>query len=155
MKPQRGTKHQRGIAMKCHHAALSLGFLIGVLGTAPHANGGQARNPVNGPPLLPRPRVDKPAHTQITQHFNRSAICVKFRDGLSVRLRNGALTDFGTGALAPAQRLLAHVANGRWERSHRISEDKLDALRITAEKTLGKAVADLNLQFNLTPPEGC
>lgn len=106
-------------------------------------------------PSIPRPNVIKPTQTIVEPTRHRmDVIMVKFRDGLVVRLRGGALTDLGTGALDTASDILAAVATGRWQRSHSLAEQKLDELRQKAQQNLGRAIADLNLQFNLFLPEG-
>ncbi|MEE9297281.1 MAG: S8 family serine peptidase [Phycisphaerae bacterium] len=105
--------------------------------------------------LKPRAQVVKPARTQVDPNLFRSdVITVKFRDGLMVRLRDGTLSDMGTGALGGAEAVLAGVAQGRWERAHSLPEARLDQLRRTAQDNLGKTVADLNLQYNLRLPAG-
>ena len=105
--------------------------------------------------LIPRPEVIKPEKTQVDATcFRTDVITVKFQDGLMVRLREAQLTDLGTGALQGAEAALASVSDGRWQRTHSVTEEKLDELRQTAQDNLGKAVADLNLQFNLFLPEG-
>ncbi len=106
-------------------------------------------------PLLPRRNLIKPANTEVDETIHRTdVITVKFREPLLVRLREGSLTDFGTGALLGAEEVLAGAAQGRWERVHSVAEGKLDQWRLTAEANLGKAVADLNLYFNLYLPAG-
>lgn len=81
-------------------------------------------------------------------------ITVKFRDGLVVRLRNSALANLDSSTLRAAPDLPSGFAGGTWERAFNLPEEKLDALRLTAEANLGKEVADLNLQFNLVLPPG-
>jgi serine protease len=105
--------------------------------------------------LTPRPAVIKPQKTEVdAARFRTDVITVKFQDGLLVRLRAGQLTDLGTGALQGAEVVLASVSEGRWERPYAVAEEKLDEFRQTAQVNLGKAAADLNLQFNLFLPEG-
>jgi len=104
--------------------------------------------------LRPRPQLTKPAHTTLDHRFRDDVITVKFRDDLQIRLRNGALTDTGTGILQGAEDVLAAVAEGLWERSYTLPEAKLDELRQTAQDNLGKVVADPNLRFNLFLPGG-
>ena len=105
--------------------------------------------------LVSRPDVIKPVKTRVDNaRFRSNVITVKFRDGLLVRLRNGSLTDMDTGSLDGAEEVLASVAGGRWNRTHFLPEDKLDELRQTAQRNLGRAVADLNLQFTLFLPRG-
>lgn len=86
--------------------------------------------------------------------WSRTEISVKFRSGQSIRVRDGALTDLGTGALDGARGTLAHYAGGRWKRSHQVAEEELDRMRGIAERNLGRPLADLNLQFRLELPEG-
>ena len=84
--------------------------------------------------LRPRPTVIKPARTIVDDRFQKDMITVKFRDGLHVRLRNGALTDENTGALAWAANTLRSLTGGKWERTHSLPEDKLDQLRAIAQQ---------------------
>lgn len=103
----------------------------------------------------PRRAVVKPEHTTVDAGLYRTdVIMVKYRDGLQIRLRNDALTDFGTGALRGARGLLTEMSDGVWQRSHSLPEERLDQLRLTAERNLNKAVADLNLQYNFYLPAG-
>ena len=106
-------------------------------------------------PLQPRPPVIKPTRTIVNASIQQTdRIAIKFRDGLTVRLRNGTLTDLGSDSLNSAVGLLGTVENGTWERTYALPEAQLDHLRLTAETNLGRAVADLNLQFTLILPEG-
>ncbi len=106
-------------------------------------------------PLQPRAQISKPAQTHVDIARHRSdVITVKFRDGLLIRLRDGALTDMGTGNLAGAEAVLRGVVGGQWERVYSLPEAELDLLRETAQDNLGKVVADLNLEFFLVLPDG-
>ncbi len=49
--------------------------------------------------LTPRPPIRKPVNTIVDDRHETRFIYVKFHDGLTVRLREGELTDLGTGAL--------------------------------------------------------
>lgn len=104
--------------------------------------------------LRPRPAVIKPQHIELSPKDRRDVIQVKFRDGLNIRLRDGDLTDFGTGVLLAAQPALIAIETGRWQRITTAPEAQLDALRRTAEKTLGRAIADMNLEFHLFLSKG-
>ncbi len=105
--------------------------------------------------LIPRPRIDKPAKTEVNLMFHQAdVISVKFHDGLMIRARNGDITDFDTGALRDAQATLTGLDGGTWEPAHSLPADDLDQLRWTAQSNLGRAVADLNLQFNFILPPG-
>jgi hypothetical protein len=83
-------------------------------------------------------------------------IRVKFRDDLPIRLRDGQLTDAGSGtlnALAPfLDRLI--TAGATWRRQHSLPEATLAQLRQTAQTNLNRAVADLNTGFILRLPPG-
>lgn len=108
-----------------------------------------------GATLIPRPVIKKPVHTVVNESYHQTGkISVKFREGLLIRLREGTLTDFGTGALHGAQEVLAGVAGGTWRRLHSVAEAKLDEWRDTAQHKLGREVGNLNLYFNLYLPEG-
>ncbi|MCI0365762.1 MAG: S8 family serine peptidase [Phycisphaerales bacterium] len=106
--------------------------------------------------LHPRAALQKPINTILAPHDERHIICVMFKEGLTIRLRDGRLSDQGTGALAPApvSAALSAVAAGRWIRSHQLDEQRLDQLRQSAQANLGRAVADLNLDFRLVLPPG-
>jgi hypothetical protein len=98
--------------------------------------------------LVPRAEVIKPEHTEVDLRFNQDVITVKFADGLAIRLRDGVLSDLGTGSLDDAMGVLDDVG-GTWSRTHSIPESKIDEYRVKAQNRLGKVIADLNLQFNL------
>ncbi len=89
---------------------------------------------------------------QLESFHLRDRIRVKFQDGLLIRLRDGRLTDFGTGALADANATLARFAGGEWRRAYPVDESRLDSLRASARARLAKGVADLNLQFDFVLP---
>ncbi len=101
------------------------------------------------PPAADAPRVTPDGY------FRLDLVQVTLRDGVLVRARDGALTDFGTGALdlaAPTLRWLAE-AGATWERAYvDVSEARLDELRANATRNLNKPTPDLNLQFNLRLP---
>lgn len=96
----------------------------------------------------------KPQNARVEDHNQKHVMTVKFKDGLHIRLRNGLLTDEGTGALAPAVAALNHVKGGVWQRTYSLAEDRLEHLRQIAQRNLQKEIADLNLQFDLRLPEG-
>jgi len=105
--------------------------------------------------LAPRPAIVKPVQTQVNPKFDRTdAIWIKFRDGLTIRMRNGTLNDLGTGSLQGAAKLLSGLAGAKWEPVHSLPETKLDTLRKSAEQRLSRSVADPNLEFFLYPPAG-
>jgi hypothetical protein len=111
--------------------------------------------PVRAQALEPRTAVIKPTQTAVNPVIHKTEIItVKFKDGLPVRLRNGALANLDSEALGAAPDISSGFAGGTWERTFDVPEEKLDALRATAEFNLGRAVADLNLQFNLILPDG-
>ena len=106
--------------------------------------------------LKPRPVAIKPERAVVTSDEYQDRITVKFKDGQRVRLRQGMLTDEGTGALAGAaeRTALQATAQGSWRRAYQLDEHRLDQMRATAEQSLGRQVADLNLQFDLMLPPG-
>jgi hypothetical protein len=104
--------------------------------------------------LKPRQMVTKPEHVELDDRIHRNdVIRVKFKDNLPIRASNGALTDLGTGALAEAAEVLTTLSGGRWERSYAMPEARLDELRTTAQRNLGRITADLKLQFKLHLPK--
>lgn len=118
----------------------------------------RAQDPVPRPaaalglaPAVPRA---KPQRYAIPPGWSHEHITVKFRDGLRIRLRDGALTDFGTGALAEASAVLERLRGGSWSRTHTLSEAQLDAMRERGERNVGFALHDLNLQFRCRLPAG-
>lgn len=105
--------------------------------------------------LEPRQAVHKPEHTDVNPVVDRTDIIhVKFHDGLRIRLRAGALTDFGTQRVAEVNQLDRRLGGGEWSRVHSIDEDDLEALRQRAQAQLGKAIADMNLEFYYRLPAG-
>ncbi|MBL8860207.1 MAG: S8 family serine peptidase [Planctomycetes bacterium] len=106
------------------------------------------------PPEDSNPVLQKPATTRLEAFHRRDHIRVKFNDGLMIRVRNGRLTDLGTGALVDAQATLARFADGVWNRAHTVSEERLAELCQNARGRIARRVADLNLQFDLKLPAG-
>lgn len=98
----------------------------------------------------------KPARYSLPRGWSASTLSVKFRDGSPVRLRTGALTDQGTGLLAPAAPVLAEIARagGAWSRTHGVTEAKLAAMRVEATQNLGRPAPDLNAWFRVKFPAG-
>lgn len=102
--------------------------------------------------IRPTPPRFKPVRSVIPPGFEPHRVSVKFRDGLLVRLRDGQLSDLGTGALAQALPVLARMAGGAWTRTHGVAEADLDRLRAIGERNVGHALPDLNLQFRCELP---
>ena len=106
-------------------------------------------------PLKPRKSIKKPKTTAIdrTGQFS-DRISVKFLDDSKVRLREGKMMDFGTGALDQAATLLQALdaAGAKWEREHLLSEELLEELREKGQTNTGKALPDLNTAFILHLP---
>jgi uncharacterized repeat protein (TIGR03803 family) len=96
----------------------------------------------------------KPARTILKAYEDPSRIAVKFRDGLYVRLRNNVLVSTNSGLFSNAKPFFDTLSTGKWERADAIPEDAMDAMRQRAEKNLGRALPDMNLQFYLTLPPG-
>ncbi|MBC7834238.1 MAG: S8 family serine peptidase [Phycisphaerales bacterium] len=102
----------------------------------------------------PCPYPCKPAKSVLEPYHDRSVIAVKFNDGLIVRLREGELSDLGTGALKDALDLLKQLegAGARWQREHHVDEAVLSRLCAGAARNLGRPTPDLNLEFRLRLP---
>ena len=98
--------------------------------------------------------VRKPAKTILNAHQDPRRIAVKFSDGLYIRLRNNVLASTNAEVFAKSKSLFDTLSVGKWERADVISEDAMDAMRHRAEKNLGRALPDMNLQFYLTLPPG-
>jgi hypothetical protein len=80
---------------------------------------------------------------------------VKFRDGRMLRLRDGRISDLGTGALDRSAGELdrLHQKGGEWERAFpEISEKRLEELRRIASARLRRPAPDMNLHFVLRVP---
>ncbi|NUM56623.1 MAG: S8 family serine peptidase [Candidatus Hydrogenedentes bacterium] len=98
--------------------------------------------------------VIKPTRTVLGPSSDPNTIAVKFRDGQTIRARNGRLTDLGTNSLASATQTLAKFGSGTWSRVDALPEETIDDMRAAAERRLGKRLPDLNLQFDLHLPPG-
>lgn len=81
---------------------------------------------------------------------------VKFRDGLSIRLRDGGPVDVDGLALrgAVASQVLAHLRAGGWTRTHALGEEQLSALKRNGDQQSATPLPDLNLYFRLRLPPG-
>jgi len=105
--------------------------------------------------LEPRLLVPKPAKTAIRPHAERTdVIYVKFQDDSGIRLRAGTLTDPGGRSPADLATIGQRFGGGHWERVHAIPEQDLDGIRARAEQNLGKAIADLNVEYHYHLPAG-
>jgi subtilisin family serine protease len=93
--------------------------------------------------------VIKPPHATFDDRFVPGLLTVKFQDGLRVRVRDQQLTDFGSGELEPARKLLESLGPAIWRRVDELPEEQIDELRRIAQENLGCAIADVNLQFLL------
>jgi hypothetical protein len=100
-----------------------------------------------------RPLV-KPDHVRLDDRHERHVVSVKFRDDLTVRLREAGLTDLGTGALRAAEPTLRELAGGQWLRAYPVDETRLATMRSAAERRLGRGVADLNTRYHFLLPPG-
>ena len=81
---------------------------------------------------------------------------LKFVDGLTLRLRDGVLTDeSGTAQLqdAAVATVLAKYDSAEWHRSHTVDEASLDRMRRDGIARTGNPLPDLNLFFRLRLPD--
>ncbi len=90
------------------------------------------------------------------QFYERDLIQLKFKNGLSIRLRNGQPTDLTRRALNSARSVAAFsaVRDGAWMRGSSLSEVELTTMLRRAEQRSGQTVPDLNLIFRLKLPPG-
>jgi len=108
--------------------------------------------------LTPRPLPFKPAKAEIPPGYDHRHINVKFLDDLDIGLTpDGLPLERGGGALGSTQALEILRAidrdGGRWLRMTGQAETKMDEMRRTAQKTMGREIADLNNYFILSVPE--
>lgn len=127
----------------------------------------------DGPEIKPEPLKDishirwqgcpgypcKEAKSPPQAGMRKDAIIVKFNADAKVRLRAEGLVDLGTGQIkdAAVQTTLAKYAalGCRWAKMHEtVSEDKLDQMRDTAMRNLGKMLTDMNAEMFLFVPAG-
>ncbi len=102
--------------------------------------------------LRPRDPVFKPLHVELQGYHEAGVIRVKFHDDAPIRLSGGALDDLGTGSLDEAAGVLAPLQGAVWRPLVDLPETKLEALRQTAERTLGRAVADFRVWYHVFLP---
>lgn len=145
-------RKRRGRFLKQTRSALLLSLMVLLAFVC--VDGGQSVHALPSPALKLRPPAIKPTHTQINNHFETNRITVKFRDGLRIRARDGALIDSPARELATAQPLLASLAGAKWRRVDRLPEEQIESLRQTAQRQLGREIPDLNLQFYVNLPPG-
>jgi len=130
----------------------SMTFVTGTASAAEKSDASAARDVAPQAAAQPTTVRTKDGHAIQLSNRREDVIYIKFRDDLSVRLREGALTDFGTGAIAEAAAVIAKhaAAKDAWSRVHDVAEDVLDGFRATASKSLGRATADHNTEYHLT-----
>jgi serine protease len=106
--------------------------------------------------LLPRPPAQKKSLEALSALPASDRVTVKFREGLKVRLRSGALTglDGRDGRALDAALSGVGVAAPRFRRLHSRSEEALDRERAEAEAESGEQAADRNLYFQVDVPAG-
>ena len=95
----------------------------------------------------PRARWSKPQRAVVTPTDEQHIVYVKFLDDLPVRAIDGLLTDRATGALNPARDALNALPIARWQPVNDLPDDRLAAIRATAERALRKALPDLATEF--------
>jgi hypothetical protein len=79
---------------------------------------------------------------------------VMFAQDSRVRLRNGALVDFATNALAGVDGVLQRLAWHEWQRICDVPEERLDEIQAKGEANIGKPVYNLNNIYRLRIPKG-
>ncbi len=81
---------------------------------------------------------------------------VKFKEGTTVRLRDGQPTDVGHNAAVGSdlQGILHAFGGATWDRTHSVSEDALDRMRRDGQANRAKPLPDLNNYMRLRLPPG-
>jgi len=94
--------------------------------------------------------------TDVYTRYEQDVIEIKFADTTTMRLRDGVPQNMNGGALSAAEtnELLILSAGGTWQRSHTVSEARLDELRANGEARTGRALPDLNNYMRLELPAG-
>lgn len=93
--------------------------------------------------LEPRQAFEKPAQVVGHEKLSSDIVIVKFVDGMSVRLRNGALKVDGA-ALSGIDAIAARYADAKIERVFTAAERILEENKESGERITGKELADLN-----------
>jgi subtilisin family serine protease len=106
-------------------------------------------------PLVARTPPPKPAWTAIGPADDPSRVVLKFAEGSGVRLRGGRLVGRRGAALAAADEVLrqAGVRPAAIRRYFAPSEGQLDARREDGQRRSGRALANLNLYYEIALPE--
>ncbi len=99
----------------------------------------------------PATKTNLPADlTNVYDRYESDVIEIKFRDDVTMRLREGVPQNVNADvAAAEAEALLALSAGGTWTRSHTTDEAALDELRRSGETRTGKPLPDLNNYMRL------
>lgn len=140
-------------------------------GTGPRVPGGRVDvsvpgggGPIQLDPIVElQPPADDDTGDTLRIPAPTNVIKVKFRDGHLVRLRPEDPKDRdsrlvpvgldGKSLTSPeAKAIMEELNQGEWARTHLASEYKLEALRASTEKALGKRMPDLNSYFALRLP---
>lgn len=105
-------------------------------------------------PLLPRVRLEKPAHTTIGPGQSRERIHLKLQEGSGVRLRDGTFVSVTGRDVAGLEGVWGRYPGTRAERMFSRSEGDLAADEHRLEAKTGEDLADLNLWYRLTVGPG-
>ena len=105
----------------------------------------------------PRKLLIKPSRSVIAPGHDRTRINVKFQDGLSVDKENGSkLREVGDLGLSSARAVsvLARIraVGGHWRPACRMDRPLLERLRLRAQESTGREIADLAAFYTLTLP---
>ena len=104
----------------------------------------------------PAAKTNLPADlTNVYDRYESDVIEIKFRDDITMRLREGVPQNANAGvAAAEVEAVLTLSAGGTWERSHTTDEAALDEMRRNGEARTGKPLPDLNNYVRLELPPG-
>ncbi len=106
------------------------------------------------PERFERVSLVKPAFTDVRPWHEPDRVLVKFLDELPIRARDGQLVDGGSGVLSALAPLLSALGEARWSAQAKVDEGLLVTWRETAQRNLGRGIADPRSFFHLVLPPG-
>ncbi|HEX4824274.1 MAG TPA: MopE-related protein [Candidatus Polarisedimenticolaceae bacterium] len=92
----------------------------------------------------------------IDSGYEPNLLDVKFKEGTTVRLRQGRPTDVGgqSSVQSDLRGILGAFGEESWDRTHSVAEEVLDRLRQNGQANRTKPLPDLNNYFRLQLPPG-
>lgn len=107
-------------------------------------------------PLQPRIPAQKRSLQEMRGVASSNAVTLKFSEGSGIRLRDGVFTNMSSTDMAAFTAILNTygISMNTVARAYSRSEVDLDAERATAQCMSGRALADANLSYRITLPQG-